>query len=129
MHAGFLAIRAELPQNLRARKALELSSLSAACREQVARVASMWSECRELYAARGPWLVGEFSIADVVYAPVALRFVTYGIEVDARAREFIYAVESLPSVAAWVEAARAETEAISFVDQLVAADQTPLSFG
>ena len=30
------------------------------------------------YASRGPWLFGEFSIADAMYAPVVLRFRHYG---------------------------------------------------
>ena len=44
----------------------------------VARVQAIWDDCRTKYAARGPWLFGEFSIADAMYAPVVLRFRHYG---------------------------------------------------
>ena len=51
---------------------------------------------------------GDFTIADVMYAPVALRFVTYSIPVSDRARQFVDAVQRLESVQQWIEAARAE---------------------
>ena len=38
MHSGFLAVRDELPQNIRARIKLEPSQLSDACRKQIARI-------------------------------------------------------------------------------------------
>jgi len=36
------------------------------------------ADCRTKYGNRGPWLFGEFSIADAMYAPVVLRFNHYG---------------------------------------------------
>ncbi len=129
MHSGFLAIRDELPQNIRARHKLELSQLSDACRKQIARIDEIWTDCRRRYGESGDWLFGEFSIADVIFTPVALRFVTYSIPIGDKAREFVDAVQGLNSVRQWTKAARAESEAILFIDELVPAASSPLTLG
>ena len=46
-------------------------------RNDVARIQAIWADCRTKYASRGPWLFGEFCIADAMYAPVVLRFNHY----------------------------------------------------
>lgn len=127
MHSGFLAIRDELPQNIRARHKLELSQLSDSCRRQIARIDEIWTDCRSRYGDSGAWLFGEFSIADIIFAPVALRFVTYSIPIGDQAREFVEAVQGLNSVQQWIEAAQAESEALSFIDELVPAASSPLT--
>lgn len=126
MHSGFLAIRDELPQNLRVRKPLATSALSEACRSQIGRIDEIWSTARRSHGAGGPWLFGEICIADVVYAPVALRFVTYEIPLRGESRGFVGAVESLPSVQEWIAAARAEPEHLDFIDDLVPTADSPL---
>ena len=126
MHSGFLAIRNELPQNLRAPRALDIASLSEGCRNDIARVDSIWSECREAHGATGPWLFGDYSIADVMYAPVALRFATYSVPVSSPAQAYIDSTRQRASIREWTSAAAAETESLPFIDDLVAADKTPL---
>ena len=125
MHSGFLAIRDELPQNLRARRKRDLGELSPACRTQIERIDEIWSGCRERYGASGDWLFGDFSIADVMYAPVALRFVTYSISVSAPAQYFVTAVCESESVQEWISLAREESEDIKFIDDLVPAATSP----
>lgn len=129
MHAGFLAIRGELPQNLRLRRRRDPADLSADARAQIARVCDLWSACRRRFAAGGPWLFGRMSTADVMYAPVALRFVTYDIPVPDPARSFIDAVCALPAIQEWIRAAEAEVERIDFIDELVPAPESPLTLG
>lgn len=129
MHSGFLALRDELPQNLRARCPLDTQSLSEECRQQIQRIDQIWSGCRNENRSPGGWLFGEFSIADVMFAPVALRFVTYGIQVSSETREFIDAVMGLQSVQQWIASAREETESIPFIDQRIPARDTDLTLG
>lgn len=129
MHAGFLGIRNQLPQNLRLRRTCDPAALSADTRAQIARVGDIWTSCRRRFHDAGPWLFGTFSLADIMYAPVALRFVTYGIQVPDQARSFIDAVTALPSIQAWVRAAENEVERIDFIDDQVPADQSPLTLG
>jgi glutathione S-transferase len=74
-------------------------------------------------------LFGPFTIADVVYAPVALRFVTYSIPTPDAAQSYVDAVTSLGSIREWVAAAEREPESLDFIDQRWPAGRTPLSFG
>ena len=116
MHSGFLGIRGQLPQNIRARIPVERTTLGASTQQEISRVEQMWTQAYDTYG--GPWLFGDFSLADVVYAPVALRFVTYQIQLVPTAQPFVEAVQTLPSIQEWAKAAAAEPEAISFIDQL-----------
>lgn len=75
MHAGFAALRTHWPMKSTGKGNVELPSEGKA---DVARVQQLWQECRSQYAQRGPWLFGDYSIADAMYAPVALRFRHYG---------------------------------------------------
>jgi glutathione S-transferase len=129
MHSGFLALRDELPQNLRKHCKLDINKLSPACQHQLARIDQLWTDCRKQYGGTGKWLFGDFSIADIMFAPVALRFVTYSIAVSPDSREFIEAICSLESVQQWIDAARSESESLPFIDDLVAAADSPLTLG
>ena len=129
MHSGFLAIREELPQNLRIRNKRNLSDLSEAAQAQIRRICDIWSSCRTRFSDIGPWLFGEFSIADVVYAPVALRFVTYEIPINEPAQEFIHSVLGLNSIQEWIERAKIEPEKMEFIDRLLPANQAQLKLG
>lgn len=129
MHSGFIAIRNELPQNIRHRKTLSRDHLSTACRDQLQRVDDIWSDCRGEHAAAGPWLFGEQSVADFVFAPVALRLVTYGIPMSSRAEEFVAAIQDFEPIREWEELAGAETESFPFIDELRPIGDTPLTPG
>lgn len=76
MHSGFQALRQTWPMH--ANGSNPHVPLPPQGRADVARVQAIWDDCRVRYAARGPWLFGEFSIADAMYAPVVLRFNHYG---------------------------------------------------
>jgi len=127
MHSGFLAVREWLPQNLRAHTPIDPATFSDDLEAQIARIEEIWTTCYE--DSGGPWLFGDFSIADVMYAPVALRFVTYGVSVTPQARRFVDAVQSLPSVQEWIADAVAEKETIPFIDECVGTDGVPMSLG
>lgn len=129
MHSGFIAIRNELPQNIRMRKTLSPGRLSVACQQQLQRVDEIWVDCRSEFAGAGPWLFGDLSAADIMYAPVALRLITYGITMSARAEEFVSAVQEFEAVREWSAAAAAETEELAFIDDLRPVADTPLTPG
>jgi len=110
MHSGFLALRTAMPLNCRARgRKVEINE---ALRSDIRRVIEFWSDLRTRFAAVGPWLFGEFTAADAMYAPVVLRFVTYGVEVEEPARSFVEAILESVAVRDWLSAARAEPEII-----------------
>jgi glutathione S-transferase len=114
MHSGFMAIREELPQNLKMCQRRSLDDFSSTARTEIARVEALWQDGFQRYG--GPWLCGDFSIADAMYAPVALRFVTYGIDLTPAAQTFVTQVRELPSVQAWSAAAVEEEEFLPFID-------------
>ncbi|MEL7537118.1 MAG: glutathione S-transferase family protein [Pseudomonadota bacterium] len=129
MHSGFMNIRGELPQNLKREHAIDPESLTEDCRLQIKRINTMWAELRKRHKSKGPWLFGEFSVADVFYAPVALRFSTYGIALVPAAASFIEAVREHPEIVAWIAAARDERESLEFIDELTPVSQAPLILG
>lgn len=64
-----------------------------------------------------------------MYAPIALRFVTYCIPVSARAQEFVSAIRGLGSVREWARRAVAEEETLDFTEKFIPADESPLTLG
>jgi glutathione S-transferase len=75
----------------------------------VERIDALWTECRELHRANGPWLFGAgYTVADAMYAPVALRFATYGARLTSGASEYLVHVLSDPHLRDWIQAARDE---------------------
>lgn len=110
MHSGFLAIRKNMPFNCRAtgRRVVMSSELEA----EIVRVTALWRDCRDQYGKEGNWLFGRFSIADVMYIPVALRFATYSVELDRTGQAYVQAAQSHAAVREWVAAAEREAEVI-----------------
>ncbi len=111
MHSGFVALRTEMPLNCRARG--RKVQIGDDLRSDIFRVIELWSDLRARFAAAGPWLFGEFSAADAMYAPVVLRFVTYGVEVEEPARSFVDAILESAAVRDWLSAASVEPEIIA----------------
>jgi glutathione S-transferase len=109
MHSGFFGLRHELPMNCRAKRAVTLTE---AALKDVQRIDTIWTELLQKNSAQGPWLFGAFSIADVMFAPVALRFDTYNTEVSAHSRAYVETVLAHPAVQAWVADAKQESETI-----------------
>jgi glutathione S-transferase len=75
--------------------------------KDIARITSLWDE------AKGPFLFGEFCAADAFFAPVATRFVTYGVELKGKARAYQQALLEAPGVKAWSADAVKETEFVA----------------
>ena len=109
MHAGFTALRNELPMNIRASRRVQTSAQADV---DIARVVAIWSSCRVQHGARGGWLFGEFSIADAMYAPVVLRLRTYGIDVPGPAAGYMTHVLADAGLREWIDAALLETSVI-----------------
>jgi glutathione S-transferase len=106
MHAGFQALRRQLPMNVR--RPVIQRQLEADAKADVARIDAIWNECRSRFGATGPFLYGAFGAADAMYAPVVWRFRTYAVEVSATARDYMHAVTALPAWSEWRDAARRE---------------------
>lgn len=110
MHAGFAALRQAMSMNIRARRPGK--GRTPECLRDVDRILSIWNQCRARHAAAGPFLFGRFTLADVMYAPVVLRFRTYELALDGAARAYADTMLALPAMREWVAAAEVERERI-----------------
>jgi glutathione S-transferase len=106
MHADFATLRREMPMNIR--RSLPGRPRSPALTEDIARVCEIWRDCRARYGSGGPFLFGAFTNADAMYAPVATRFATYGVELHPTCAAYRDAVLDLPAMRTFADAARAE---------------------
>jgi glutathione S-transferase len=108
MHAGFAALREAMPMNCRAmgRKVAWSDPLTA----DVGRIFEIWSDCAARYG--GGWLFGTFSVADAMFAPVALRFRTYGVELPQTAAGYAERLLQSKAMQRWLTAAESETEVL-----------------
>jgi glutathione S-transferase len=107
MHAGFIPLRRHLPMNVA--RPVKFRALDAAVAKDVARIDTIWGECRAEYGAGGPFLFGAFGAVDAMFAPVVWRFHTYAVEVSPIARGYMGAVMALPAWDEWRHAALRET--------------------
>jgi len=106
MHAGFDALRRQLPMNIR--RAVKPYGIDADAAADVARIDDLWRECRGRFGTEGPFLYGAFGAADAMYAPVVWRFHTYALDVSVVARAYMDALMALPAWDEWREAALRE---------------------
>ena len=107
MHAGFTGLRQSMWMNL----GRDFSGLGRTpdALTDIARIEAMWSEARQRFGGGGPFLFGaDFTAADVMYAPVVTRFLTWRPEMTAVTRAYCDAVRAHPLVSAWYDAAAAE---------------------
>lgn len=105
MHAGFQALRQECSMALDIQP--HQADLSEATLKNVTRITELWNDLLERFG--GPFLLGEWSIADAFYAPVASRFRTYGIRPQGAAGAYVETILATPDFLEWEAAAKAET--------------------
>jgi glutathione S-transferase len=115
MHSGFTTLRSLWPMNARARN--RRTVVTAALEADVERIDELWNDCRGRFGEGGPWLFGEYSIADAMYAPVVLRFNTYGAHTSQTARWYMSSVLEDAALQEWLQAAKQEPWTIA-VDEV-----------
>lgn len=108
MHAGFRGLRMAMPMNI-GRTFPGLGRTPEALAD-IARIEAIWAEA--LSAHGGPFLFGAtFGAADVMYAPVVTRFLTWQPELSATSRAYVAAVRAHPLMERWHAEAAAEPAA------------------
>ncbi|TNE51078.1 MAG: glutathione S-transferase family protein [Sphingomonadales bacterium] len=106
MHSGFMSLRREFPMNVRRRVAIE--NVSDATRHDIVRVLTLWAEARARFGKSGPFLFGTFGAADIFFAPVVSRFITYGIAVPGFAQAYMEAIWEHEWTQEWIAASENE---------------------
>jgi glutathione S-transferase len=111
MHSGFMPLRRTCSMDILAENPLEVvpEDVEADAR----RIVALWHECRTGFGKGGPFLFGDFTAADAMYAPVASRFRTYLPDLgkfgdDGTAAAYVDTIFAMPELRAWVDGAKAE---------------------
>ena len=112
MHSGFVSLRQALPMNIKAH--FPQFKLWSKARADIDRIAAIWRECLDAY--KGPFLFGEFSMADAMYAPVVTRFQTYDVKLNRACIEYSQTIMAMPEMLEWIAAARLEPDDIEELD-------------
>jgi glutathione S-transferase len=108
IHAGFNRLRSACPMNIRGRLQVGYDPF-VVVEHDIERIVTIWREC--LAASGGPFLFGaKPNMADAMYAPVVLRFMTYNIALDRECQAYCDHVRALPAMREWIDAALNEVE-------------------
>ncbi len=111
MHSGFDALRSEMPMDMNSSK--PAANVSKDVARDITRIVDIWRMCRERYGSGGEFLFGDFCATDAMFAPVASRFRTYGVDLaahgdDGTAQAYCESVLSLPAIGEWTQAGEKE---------------------
>jgi glutathione S-transferase len=104
VHSGFTTLRASLPVNLKSH--FPGFKIWTRAQADVDRVCTIWRE--RLAESGGPFLFGERTMADAMYAPVVTRFVTYDVKLEPGLQAYADLIMGMPEMVEWIEAAKAE---------------------
>ena len=104
MLGGFSALRNQCPMNMR--RPIVKMEQDEALQKDVSRIEKLWSDC--LAQSGGPFLFGNFSIADAMYAPVVNRFDVYKLSENQTVLTYMENMKSLDAWQEWETAGKAE---------------------
>ncbi len=104
MLSSFQALRGACPMNMRRQR--QAIAVTPDVTKDVGRIETLWAEC--LAASGGPFLFGDFSLADAMFAPVVNRLDVYAFEVSPITRRYMDTVKVLSAWQDWEAAGRAE---------------------
>ncbi|HZW11800.1 MAG TPA: glutathione S-transferase family protein [Noviherbaspirillum sp.] len=113
MHSGFSALRTAMWMNIRAR--FPGKGRTPGAQGDIARICEIWENCLAR-SGQHQFLFGDFSIADAYYAPVVMRFRTYGVWLAPALQAYVDRVVAHPAVAQWMREAMEEQERLDKYD-------------
>ena len=106
MHSSYMPLRRALPMNVRAR--FKGVPVTEDVKRDIVRILTLWAEARARYGKGGPFLFGTFSAADIFYAPIVSRFLTYNVQIPGFAAAYMQALWEHDWMQAWVKASEDE---------------------
>lgn len=112
MHSGFSALRSALPMNLKAH--FPNFKVWSRAQADIQRITTIWKKCLATYG--GPYLFGERTMADAMYAPVITRFITYDVKLEPICAAYSKRIMAMPEMKEWIAAAQKEPEDIDELD-------------
>jgi len=118
MHSSFVSLRREYSMNVR--RTFPATPLADGAAHDIERVVSLWAEARSRWGTGGPFLFGRFSAADIMFAPVVTRFITYSLPIPRYAAAYCSAVLTHSFMTDWLTAAQDEPWVIEKFEQPIA---------
>jgi glutathione S-transferase len=113
MHSGFINLRSALPMNIKGH--YPAFKVFAGAQADIERIVTIWRDC--LAASKGPYLFGaKPCLADAMYAPVCIRFLTYCVKLDPVCAAYSQSIMAMPHMGEWIEAARNEPDEMTELD-------------
>lgn len=110
MHAGFMPLRTGMPMDIQSY--FKDFAVPADAQKNINRIAQLWQNTREEFGEGGDFLFGEFTIADIVYAPVVTRFKTYDISLHTPlCAAYMNTIWNHPFMQEWIHDAQKERRA------------------
>ena len=99
MHSSFGGLRGLWPVNLRHRfvGAVAPSAIEA----ELDRLETIWANARAKTGAAGPWLCGDYCLADAIFAPMAARLAAYQFDTRPVTKAYVAAHLADPAFRKW----------------------------
>ena len=110
MHSSFAALRRNHSMNIR--RIYPAAPLLPEVQADVVRILQIWAEARARFGGEGDYLFGDWSAADMMFAPVVTRFLTYDVALDPVCAAYCKTIMALPAMKEWVAAAQLEPDEI-----------------
>jgi glutathione S-transferase len=107
MHSGFTGLRTAMFMNIRG--SFPGKGRTPEAQGDIGRISEIWENCLAGSGQHG-FLFGDFSIADAYYAPVVMRFRTFGVWLPPSLQAYVDRVIAHPAVARWMREAVQEPE-------------------
>jgi glutathione S-transferase len=114
MHSSYHALRNEITMNCRAKQ--QTMPLSADTEQDIERILAVWRHCKRFYGQDGKWLFSQFTIADAMFAPIAIRLHTVDFPMQDIEADYMNTLYNNKYMQRWIKAGREETEVISQFD-------------
>lgn len=106
MHSSYQALRSACPMNVRRR--FDGFQPGEGAKADMVRILTLWAEARSRFGGGGPFLFGTFGAADIFYAPIVSRFISYQVPVPGFAAAYMQAIWEHDWMRQWVEASESE---------------------
>jgi glutathione S-transferase len=106
MHSGFAPLRKKCTMNVR--QIYPPQPQDADVLQDIGRIMELWAQARARYGGEGDFLFGEFGAADIMFAPVVTRLVTYSLPIARFAPAYMNAVLQHPFMQDWIAGAQEE---------------------
>jgi len=115
IHADFPNLKHDWPMNC---KSQFRQTPSDKVLDEIARVDAIWSCCRKKFGENGDYLYGRLSIADCMFAPIAISFKSYHATLSTEAQRYCDTLLENPFIQNWMEQGRTEIEPLSIIAQV-----------